>query len=218
MIIFGLVTLILSAAVVLGGAWYIRHSMQSSVGSETETIAAEIRRLGDQAQEMLQRVDNYGSKAQFETVAKMLQQLQTEIMQEQKALQETEGKLNKAQIDVEAKEGHQQSLKTAREGEEESLEELLATFPEVSDESRQLERRLADSLKELDQMLEELELTADQRDVLDQLSRAMSSAGSLLRDLITEHAALHERLEMLKLQHHDLEDEYTKLVEQQLGE
>jgi hypothetical protein len=38
-----------------------------------------------------------------------------------------------------------------------------------------------------------------------------------LRDLIIDYQGLNERLDNLKGQHADLENEYTKLVEQQLG-
>ena len=72
--------------------------------------------------------------------------------------------------------------------------------------------------KSLDNIMAELELTEDQRGLLDELSKALTSAGSNLRDLLMEYEAVKTRLENLRQQHLDLEEEYTKLVEQQLGE
>jgi predicted nuclease with TOPRIM domain len=67
-------------------------------------------------------------------------------------------------------------------------------------------------------MLSELQLTLDQRAVLEELNNALISAGSRLRELLTEYSSVNQRIQALQQQLKDLEDEYTKLVEQQLGE
>lgn len=218
MLLYGLIVAICSAGIVVGGMLALRHTMASSAGSPRGKVLSRIQEAEGEIKALLHYSDAFVSKGQFEAVSRTLEQLTAELEAEKHALKEIESKLNKAQDNVENKEGQQQALKTAREEDEQRLEELMSTFSTISEESRQLERRLADSLKELDRMLEELELTADQRDVLDELSKALTAAGGLLRDLITEHAALYERLDQLRQQHRDLEDEYTKLVEQQLGE
>jgi predicted nucleic acid-binding Zn-ribbon protein len=66
-------------------------------------------------------------------------------------------------------------------------------------------------------MIVEMPMTADQKAVFQALSDTLSSASSRLRDLIIDYQGLNERLDNLKGQHADLENEYTKLVEQQLG-
>ena len=63
-----------------------------------------------------------------------------------------------------------------------------------------------------------IELTAEQQQVLEELSNTLTEAGSRMRDLLTDYAMVKERLDGLNGQHHDLEEEYTRLVEQQLGE
>jgi predicted nuclease with TOPRIM domain len=73
-------------------------------------------------------------------------------------------------------------------------------------------------MKSLDAILSELNLTQDQRKHLSDLSETLTSAGGRLRELLTEYQTVKERLDMLTQQHADLEEEYTKLVEQQLGE
>ena len=82
----------------------------------------------------------------------------------------------------------------------------------------QLEQQLANSMKNLDQLMNDVQLSETQRALLDDLSSALSGAGERMRDLLTEYNTVHERLELLQQQHRDLEDEYTRLVEQQLGE
>ena len=73
-------------------------------------------------------------------------------------------------------------------------------------------------MKNLESILGEVTLTDDQKAELDKLNDALSSAGENMRTLITEYESVNERLKMLREQHEDLEEEYTKLVEQQLGE
>ena len=66
--------------------------------------------------------------------------------------------------------------------------------------------------------MNEVQLTDAQKAVLQELSNTLTNSGSVLRDLLTEYESINERLNMLKLQLNDLEDEYTKLVEKQLGQ
>ena len=91
-------------------------------------------------------------------------------------------------------------------------------YDSCASESVALEQRLAQSLKNLDSIIDQLQLTQAQKASLTDLSNAATSAGGRLRDLITEYETLNERLKTLTQQHQDLEEEYTKLVEQQLGE
>ena len=94
---------------------------------------------------------------------------------------------------------------------------VCADAARLADFLQSLEQELAASLKELDALVVDVPMTPDQRTVFQELLNALTAAGSRLRDLITDYQAVQERLESLKLQHNDLEDEYTRLVEQQLG-
>jgi archaellum component FlaC len=66
-------------------------------------------------------------------------------------------------------------------------------------------------------MTSELQMTPDQQAVFSELSNALTSASAQLRDVIVDYQNAYERLESLRSQHKDLESEYSKLVEQQLG-
>jgi hypothetical protein len=66
-------------------------------------------------------------------------------------------------------------------------------------------------------MTSEVALTADQRAIFEALSTALTTASSQLRDVIIAYQNAHERLVALQGQYTDLENEYIKLVELQLG-
>jgi hypothetical protein len=66
-------------------------------------------------------------------------------------------------------------------------------------------------------MSAEVALTADQKAVFEALSTALTTASSQLRDVIVAYQNMHERLAALQGQYADLENEYIKLVELQLG-
>jgi len=143
--------------------------------------------------------------------------LKKSVSQEEKTLEELGELLQTAQQNIEQKEVAQQDLKMSGEAEVEKLDALLAVYEEVSTESIDLEQRLAQSMKNLESILNEVSLTEAQRGQLDDLSEAMNIAGTNLRNLILEYEAVNGRLTALKSQHEDLEGEYTRLVEEQLG-
>ncbi len=203
---------------VIGGmVGYIFKLLHSANNSERDAAYQQIKDMENNIQSSLKSSEQYASKQQLETLTKMLEQLQKDLKTAENGLTELEDKLNKAQEEVEQKEAQQQDMKSSNEKDEAALTELLTSYEDISNKSMELEKRLADAMEELDRMMKELELTPDQRGVLEELSEAMSSAGALLRDLITEHNAINERLADMRQQQLDLEEEYTKLVERQLG-
>jgi predicted nucleic acid-binding Zn-ribbon protein len=104
-----------------------------------------------------------------------------------------------------------------RDEDEKVIVQLTSNYTQFSHESVTLEHTLAESLKTLDAMSSEIKMTPDQQAVIQELSNALTSASAQLRDVIVDYQNAHERLESLRLQHRDLENEYTKLVEQQLA-
>lgn len=189
-----------------------------SMGQKRDELVAQIESSTTELTELLKYKDSYASKGQYSTLAGRLEGLKTDLENEKKGLQELEGRLDEAQTNVEGKEAHQQELKSSKEEDEVKLEELLTRYGDISSESISLEQKLAESMKNLDNIAEELTLTDDQKELFDELGNALSGSGENLRNLIMEYETVNERLSLLREQHEDLEDEYTKLVEQQLGE
>jgi chromosome segregation ATPase len=209
---------LLLGAVAAGGSLFLSKFL-GGAGSSEEKVALEQKsaELDQKLSQALARGAMFASKAQFENVLRQTEEFVTSLASQKEMLKEIEQRLEQAQKDVEGKESAQQEMKSAKEEDEVRLQELLSLFDNVSNQSLTLEQELAASLKNLDTLITEVPLTADQQAVFQDLSNALTAAGSRLRDLITDYQAVNERLENLRLQHNDLEEEYTKLVEQQLG-
>lgn len=213
-----LITCGVCALLIIGGKAIARRQVVGSASVEQDRLLAEIRALLDSLEGMAGNTDAYVSKPQFDNLCAQVTSAKANLENEKSSLVSIERNLETAQKSVEGKETAQQEIKSAKEEEEDRLEELLANYAGISEESTHLEHRLAESMKNLDVIMTELKLTADQRSLLEELSKALTQAGSSLRDLLMEYQSVNTRLQNLKQQHADLEDEYTKLVEQQLGE
>lgn len=218
LIICAVVSLVLGAVILFAVQVFLKKSVASSVGSEQGQFKSRIAAADKEIEETLKYADSYVSRGQYDTIVSQLEAIKIDVDKERNSLQLIEKKLEGAQKAVEEKESFQQDLKTSKEEDELKLKELLENYEEISTESISLEQKLASSMKNLDQIMSELTLTADQRAVLEDLQRVMTGSGSTLRDLLVEYETLNERLNMLSQQLVDLEDEYTKLVERQLGE
>lgn len=126
-------------------------------------------------------------------------------------------KLKQQQSTVEELELAQQSLKSTREEDEAALNEVRTNFDKIREEASELESQLADSQKELDELLKQAELTKAQRQFVQELQASMRTAGETLRQLLDEYREMETRLDTLTRQQHDLELEYTALVEKLLS-
>jgi len=213
-----IVTAVVSAGVIFVSLFLLKRQITVSVGAERDTLLEEIPQMLKRLEELVEQTPRFASRLQLETLIKQSQAIELELAQEKENLKSVEARLDEAQKSVELKESAHQELKSAKEDEEIRLQELLERYNQISSESIELEQKLAASMKNLDLLMEEADLTPDQKAAFDQLSKAMTNAGARLRDLMIEYNTVKERLELLKTQHKDLEEEYTRLVEQQLGE
>lgn len=218
MLVSFLATVLLSAGLIFGAMVVLRRSVATTLGGSREKVLGEIAVVTQRLNELIKFKDGYAAKGQLETLTQQASQLEQSLGQEKNALLEIEKKLDVAQKNVEGKEAQQQEMKSAKEEDERKLQGLLDAYQSTADEAVALEQRLASSLKNIDKMKEQLTLTSDQRAMIDNLSSSLENSGGRLRDLLMEYASVNERLVQLTQQHTDLEEEYTKLVEQQLGE
>ncbi len=218
MFVLSLIISVLGALIVFGTLFAMKRKLAALAGGKTDVLAVELDAANTALDDLVKRSGNVASKAQLESVTKQIEDVLATIAKEREALKETESKLDNAQKSVETKETAQQEMKTAKEEDEAKLQDILARYANNQQESISLEQKLAESLKSLDAFVDESSLTADQKAVVQEVQNVLTSAGSRLRDLLMEHEATNQRLLALQTQHLELEEEYTKLVEQQLGE
>lgn len=213
------VIVIIASLAGLGGLFVF---LSRSSGAATKAIADEslkkISEADQQIAELMKSKDAYIGANQFDFIRKQAGEILASLDGERSRLKEIEQKLDGAQKLVETKEAQQQEIKSAKEEDLVKLQELLVNYEDISRESMELEQKLASSLKNLDSILTEVEMTQSQREMFLALQSTVEEAGARLRDLLMEYQTVNERLNMLRQQHTDLEEEYTRLVEQQLGE
>ena len=218
MLVTGVIVILVGAIGIFAGFTVAKKQIMGSDGADRETIIADINKLHDDLEELVTYKDSYVSTGQFKVIADRLAELQRDLKKEKDSLVGIEQKLTSSQKQVETKETQQQEIKSAKAEDEAKVEELLANYQDAANESVLLEQRLASSLKNLDELLNEASLTPVQKGQIVDLQNTLSAAGATLRDLITEAQQTNERLDGLRQQHVDLEEEYTKLVEKQLGD
>jgi chromosome segregation ATPase len=215
--IYIVISLILTGGLAFGGMFFARRLSGGITKESVLALREESQQLETSLNEILADEKAFISKTQLDTIVAETADFQRGLESQKALMAELEGRLGTTQKTVEEKEREQQEMKSAKEEDEKSLLEITSKYHEYSTHAVALEHKLADSLKVLDSMIVEMPMTADQKAVFQALSDALSSASSRLRDLIIDYQGLNERLENLKGQHADLENEYTKLVEQQLG-
>ncbi len=191
-----------------------------SKGASDEAIAdlrAESEKLEGEMVALLGDINRFASKGQVQTLIAQTQRFVKALEEQRDKLQQTEARLRKAQEEVMGRELSQQEVKTARQEDEKKLVEVMSNYQDFSSQSVTLEHKLAQSLRQLDTMIVENPLTANQRALFQELSNALTAASAQLRDVIVDYQAVYERLDALRNQYADLEKEYTKLVDLQLG-
>lgn len=189
----------------------------SITDEEMMALREDSKRLDDSLVEVLSDADKFVSKGQLEHLSQQSDEFRQVVEQQRTLLQGLVTRLEKTRYDVERREAEQQELRALRDEDQVAIAQALASYNESSAESVSLEQKLAESLKSLDAMSGEIKLTADQQAMFQELSNALTSASAQLRDVIVDYQTAHERLAGLKERFEDLEREYTKLVEQQLG-
>ena len=212
------VILILSAGSIVGLYVYLTRAAGGGSKDQNEAGLKAIEGANSEIAALLNSKDSFVGPGQFTSIQKKKDDLSADMEKERGALKQIEQKLDGAQKMVEQKETEQQEIKAAKESDTLRLQELLVNYEDISRQSMTLEQKLATSLKNLDSILNELEMTQAQREMFEQLQSVVNESGARMRDLIMEYQTVNERLQMLRQQHSDLEEEYTRLVEQQLGE
>lgn len=218
MLVVGIILGLAGGGLIFAILVLLKKQATSSVGAEVSTLASEVPALEARIVELVDSGASKASRAQLSAVENQIEAATVDLEKEKANLKQIEQKLDEAQKLVEQKETVHQEMKSSKEEDELKLKELAEKYSDLSSESMSLEQQLANSMKNLDQLMRDVKLTDDQKALFDDLSNGLSAAGERMRDLLTEYNTVNERLELLQQQHRDLEDEYTRLVEQQLGE
>lgn len=217
MIIYSLVLTVIGGALIFLVSKIIAKKSTGGQSEEISLIEAEIEQITKELEGLLGASERVYSKGQLNSITQQLIDKASQIETEHARLLALEKTLEELQNNVEARESKHQEMKSTKEEDEIAVEEFLERYPLVSDEAISLEQQIAQHMKHIDKTLEDPGIARELRPVLTQAQEALQTAGSSLRTQLMEFQSTKERLDGLQGQHRDLEDEYTKLVEQQLG-
>lgn len=212
-----IILLALSAATILGFIFLIKSKANSGIGQERKELKQTLAQLDEDLNVLGKQSGQLISKKQLEGIREKRSKLAEQVTEARALLIDLEAKLKATQDSVKDKEEKQQALKAAKIEEENKLADVVASYEVLSGESVKLEKNLAESMKQLDSLESEVQMTDKQKDALHKLSSVLSGAGERMRELITEYEAIHQKVIELQKQYIDLEDEYKRLVEQQIS-
>ncbi len=211
------VTLLMTGALSLVGYVFGRRAGFQASDEQAALLREESSQLESKLIETLSNIDAFASKTQVKHLLEQCGVFQKAVEEQQLALASLAERVDKTRVDVQAREQEQQELRALREDDEAAINQALAKYSEFSAESLSLEQKLAESLRTLDAMASEIKMTSDQQAVFTELSNALTQASAQLRDVIVDYQNANERLVNLNSRFVDLENEYSKLVEQQLA-
>jgi chromosome segregation ATPase len=208
---------IISAATIIGFIFLIKSKTNSGIGQERKELKQTLAQLDEDLNVLGKQSNQLISKKQLEGIREKRAKLAEQVTEARALLIDLEAKLKSTQDSVKEKEEKQQALKAAKIEEENKLADVVASYEVLSGESVKLEKNLAESMRQLDSLENEVQMTDKQKDALHKLSAVLSGAGERMRELITEYEAVHQKVVELQKQYVDLEDEYKRLVEQQIS-
>ncbi len=216
-LIIPLIIGILSGSAILATALFIKRKANYGIGQERKELKISLAGLDQDLQSLTKESEKLISRKQLEGIRKRRSTLLQEMDVARGLVLELEDKLRNSQKTIKEREDAQTKLKAVKVGEENRVAEIITTYEALNGESISLEKKLAESMKQLDSLMGEVQLTDKQKESLSKLSGVLSSAGERMRDLITEYDTISKKILELQQQYLDLEDEYKRLVEQQLS-
>jgi DNA repair exonuclease SbcCD ATPase subunit len=184
---------------------------------EAASIREESKELEERLISTLGDSERLASKAQTEFLAQHCILLTAEIAEQQERFKTISEQVDRTRIDVEAREADQRNLRAMNEEDEAAINLTLNRYNEFSTESISLEQKLAESLRILDTMSTEVHMSPDQQAAFSELSNSLTQTSAQLRDVIIDYQGANERLKTISARFTDLENEYSRLVEQQLA-
>lgn len=206
-------------AVVLPVLGYLagRRAGLKTSDEDAAQLREESRLLENKLVETLGETSHVASKSQVGFLRQQCEVFHHAVAEQQQSLVALAERVDRTRQGVQIREAEQQELRAMREEDEAAINSTLARYGEFSSESLSLEQKLAESLRSLDVMTSEVQMTTDQQAVFAELSNALTQASAQLRDVIIDYQSAHDRLRNLSSRFTDLENEYSKLVEQQLA-
>jgi hypothetical protein len=185
--------------------------------AEAAAIREESKALDEKLVSTLGESDRLATKAQREFLLQHCTLLKAEIAEQKERFKSLSEQVDRTREEVEAREFEQRNLRAMTEEDEAAINLTLSRYNEFSTESISLEQKLAESLRVLDTMATEVQMPPDLKAAFTEISNSLTQTSAQLRDVIIDYQGAHERLKTFSARFADLENEYSRLIEQQLA-
>jgi chromosome segregation ATPase len=144
-------------------------------------------------------------------------ELANQLSREREKLEKLDKQVESLQDTVETEETAHNELKKGKEEAAELAEEIRQNKNRLESEYEQLESELNKSLTEINTLSGEVELTAEQQAACDRVHSTLQNSILQLKTLSEIYSQASTRFSNLENQYLELEAEFTKLVEKELG-
>jgi len=216
-IVFPIITAGVLSGVLVLMARKVKTGSEEEVPRGLAKIQEEVQQVEEKLTSLVIDPNEHVSRAQFEYASESLGRLQSAISAARSELKTVEADLDTTQTEVEEREIKIQSLKGSKEEEAKLLLQIGQEFQLLNQEAENLQTNLSDSLENIKKLEGELTLTQEQSDQLAEFQKLVTNTVSRLKELAVEGQEVERRLKVLSQQYRSLEEEYTKLVEQQFA-
>jgi chromosome segregation ATPase len=218
--ILAVIAPIVTAGVLFAALGNLTRKFKKGEGDAPRNILElqeEIQCLDDALSATIIKPADYVSRAQFEYASESLAKLESAVEASRSELKAIEADLEVLQSEVEGREIKIQSLKGSKEEEAKLLQQIGQEFQLLNSEAEDLRSNLTNSLEDIKKLESELTLTQAQIEQLVEFQNIVTNTVSRLKELSVEGQEVERRLKVLSQQYRSLEEEYTKLVEQQFA-
>lgn len=216
-----LVCSMMAVCISLGVFYLLYRKQTNSVYNKTaskvtpllESLPSEFKYL----ETLLANPEKYASKNQLNFVNGKIIQINEDIDSTREKVNNTEELLNDKKLLVEQKENIVDRLKKRREIDSSKLDKINTNFVELSYETNELEKNLAESIVEINRIESESDFTPEQTHQLNTFTNILKESRDRLNELTEENHIVNNQLKTLGKQYKKLEGEYSKLVEEQFA-
>lgn len=197
--------------------FYNARKKGAPVTGNLAALESEIASLGRRIEDALSYCDKMISLDEIMQKEQQITKLKADLQEEQEKLEKLDKQVENMQKAVEGEEAAHNSLKKGREEATTLAEELRSSQDQLRNEQKRLQTELEHSISELNVLNNEVELTAEQQAAFDQVYTTLQNAQDQVQMLSDVYAQAYSRFNNLESQYAELEREFTKLVEKELG-
>lgn len=220
-IILALVSAVVGLAVLYAalqfGVKLLSKKQSSGASDQITSIDKTINELNTSIEAALSKFSELVSGDELDTLEKTKIELNNNLKTIETKLKSLDQALANKQKDVEKAESTHNELKRSKEAAQVLADELKSAKSLLENEHKALESELTQSLTQLETLSSELKINPQAEAGINKIKNSLTNSRTQLNNLIQVYKQGSTRFVNLQAQYHDLEKEFTKLVEKELS-